>query len=506
MNNVWSPQSSLSQLPTGLQSTAVTVVGTTIFTFGGQTGENVATAQVLIYSFNTASPSSGWKTLPSLFFQLTRASAVSVDTSIYITGGTNNQNTFQTNILKFDSTNSVISLPNIPITTTRVSHSSFFDPSTNKIYLVGGVTIENKAKTVETLDLTNPTSWKSEPSAALYLSTTASPGALIGSRFYMTASYGLSSSTASSLLHVLDVPTLKWIPFAPSPDPTLLSVSGKIGSYIVTAGGLNQDSEGSIMTTKYDIPSNSWTPIPSTLDPARIQPTSAVVGSDLYAIGGYSASDTAVLREKQNIWTIIAPMKGPRYVPCAASQGTKIYAYGGLSEANQVVDSMEIYETDIQQQFFDTWRDVTDSSKTSGNSPTPLAYCAAVSTGTKILIFGGFNQTPGFVFSTSIQVFDIQTEKWDASIPTTLTPRYAPSATVLNGFVIISGGGTSTSSDVATVEAYQISTGKVTVLPDMPSSRYGHGSVTYGDSVIVFGGYNGNLFAPIERLRIIPSA
>eukprot|EP01096_Ripella_sp_DP13-Kostka_P007077 TRINITY_DN257_c0_g1_i15.p1 TRINITY_DN257_c0_g1~~TRINITY_DN257_c0_g1_i15.p1 ORF type:complete len:675 (+),score=231.24 TRINITY_DN257_c0_g1_i15:779-2803(+) len=581
VNNVWSTASDYTQLPSpGILFTTATAVGNTIYWFGGFAS---GSAKNTIASFDTSNPSGQWTFPTTLTAADRQMSAVTVGKLIYITGGLNGGTL--TRVYDTDK-------PNVPpitlsgaLTISRASHASFFNPNDNKIYLVGGVPdIPNRDKTVETFDLgSSSPAWTGVPSAALNLLYTLNSGGLIGSRFYTAGSI----STASSVLSVLELSgSPHWIPFAPSLLPVYYMVVGKIGSSIITAGGVSQ-SDTTTDTNKYDIPSDSWSTSSATLSPATTQAASAVAGSEMFAFGGaisgaavkntkvlnagqtswdaradmtyarsgacaafegtkvyvYGGRDgstvldameiyetdpaqgsnfdtwedvtdsskgqdglgtalktTKVLNSDQTSWNPRTDMNVARFGPCAAVEGTKIYVYGGRA-GTSVLDAMEIYETDpAQGSNFDTWEDVTDSSK-GPNNPTPVWNCAAVSTGSKILIFGGkMNESPVSRVGM-IQSFDIASKKWDEPLPASITPRYFHSATVLNGFVIVSGGTINNSNPVGTVEAFRISTGEVIALPDMPTPRFGHGSVTDGNAVIFVGGLNGEFIASIEKIR-----
>eukprot|EP01096_Ripella_sp_DP13-Kostka_P007080 TRINITY_DN257_c0_g1_i18.p1 TRINITY_DN257_c0_g1~~TRINITY_DN257_c0_g1_i18.p1 ORF type:complete len:756 (+),score=243.39 TRINITY_DN257_c0_g1_i18:132-2270(+) len=498
VNNVWSTASDYTQLPSpGILFTTATAVGNTIYWFGGFAS---GSAKNTIASFDTSNPSGQWTFPTTLTAADRQMSAVTVGKLIYITGGLNGGTL--TRVYDTDK-------PNVPpitlsgaLTISRASHASFFNPNDNKIYLVGGVPdIPNRDKTVETFDLgSSSPAWTGVPSAALNLLYTLNSGGLIGSRFYTAGSI----STASSVLSVLELSgSPHWIPFAPSLLPVYYMVVGKIGSSIITAGGVSQ-SDTTTDTNKYDIPSDSWSTSSATLSPATTQAASAVAGSEMFAFGGAisgaAVKNTKVLNAGQTSWDARADMTYARSGACAAFEGTKVYVYGGR-DGSTVLDAMEIYETDpAQVSTFDKWEDVTTSSK-EFNNPAPVHNCAAISTGSKILIFGGkMNESPVSRVGM-IQSFDIASKKWDEPLPASITPRYFHSATVLNGFVIVSGGTINNSNPVGTVEAFRISTGEVIALPDMPTPRFGHGSVTDGNAVIFVGGLNGEFIASIEKIR-----
>jgi len=228
------------------------------------------------------------------------------------------------------------------------------------------------------------------------------------------------------------------------------------------------------------------------------------VYNEFFAIGTFSGSQfsgTYSIKPGQGPWSQRASLNVARTGLCSASEGTKIYAHGGLVGSNTYLDTTEIYEADpAQTSTYNTWRDVTTSVKASF-SPVKMTYCAAVSSGTKILIFAGQSQTS---YTTgTIRSFDILTEKWDTPIASpTISARNFPSATFLNGLAIVSGGTVDGSTPLAKVEAFDLFAKKVFSLPDLPSPRLGNGYVADGDSIIVVGGQSGNLIAPVEKLRV----
>jgi hypothetical protein len=124
----------------------------TIFLFGGQSGSVVSTALNTIYTFDTSANTNQWNAPTTLSTATSRASAVAVGTMIYITGGTG----ISTQTLMYDTTKSKVPPQDqsLGLSTPRVYHASFYIPSSQKIFLVGGISSSGeKAKTVESLDL-----------------------------------------------------------------------------------------------------------------------------------------------------------------------------------------------------------------------------------------------------------------------------------------------------------------------------------------------------------------
>jgi len=83
------------------------------------------------------------------------------------------------------------------------------------------------------------------------------------------------------------------------------------------------------------------------------------------------------------------------------------------------------------------------------------------------------------------------------------TPRSRLSAVLLKGFVFVIGGTSDNFRGLAKTEIFDTASLTVSTLKDLPSPRYGLGSVTDGVSIFSVGGqsFDGNAFPSLERLH-----
>lgn len=175
----------------------------------------------------------------------------------------------------------------------------------------------------------------------------------------------------------------------------------------------------------------TWQSGPSQ-SPARYA-LQGVIGSDnmLYIAGGQNADATAVISNKlsrydgaTNTWTDLAPM------PVALSQvvmgawNGKIYAAGGYTGGNSVVNTLRIY-------------DIATNSWTSGASlPVSLEAAASAVVNGKFYVMGGDDFNAPF---NTTYIYDIAANTWatGATLPDMRTNTYG---TADNGLIYVYGG------------------------------------------------------------------
>lgn len=172
------------------------------------------------------------------------------------------------------------------------------------------------------------------------------------------AAYGHSGvdTNTTRLYTVKGVNTDTWSTGADAPLPERAEGAGVVRSkYFYAIGGR---SGGGVLKDleRYEIPANTWLPLGlRDMPTARAGLAAAVLGSDIYAIGGRSSPDgpcsgPAMAKvERYNVatdeWEEVAPLPSPRSDLAAIALGGKIYVFGGCDGAS-IFDEVDVYDPD----------------------------------------------------------------------------------------------------------------------------------------------------------------
>ena len=150
----------------------------------------------------------------------------------------------------------------------------------------------------------------------------------------------------------------------------------------------------------------------------------------------------------------------------AASDGTSVYAGGGLGDGGAVHNDLLRYDP-----VADSWTSLP---------PSPDYYFAApaVYFNGKIYIFGGYDET--FQPTNTTRIYDIATNTWTTGAP--MPAALGGMATALwNGIVYVAGGSPDIGTSVVnTLYAYDIAADSWTTLAPMPQALWvsGFGAIT----------------------------
>lgn len=234
------------------------------------------------------------------------------------------------------------------------------------------------------------------------------------------------------------------------------------------------------------------TPPATPLDPlptARKGLAVAVLGDELYALGGQTTGDVASdavesYNPGSNTWTPRSPLPLARTGLAAAVIGTTLYAVGG-GEPGAPSNTLEAYAS---------------GSWTTLSSPMPSARTglAAAVAGGKLYAIGGYNGTTNV---GTIEMFDPGTLLWTTKSPMP-TPRTSLEAVTIDG-LIYAVGGTGTSGTLDIVEAYNPATDSWTTLRSMSTARSQFGLGALDRRVWAVGGFDGGgaALATLEAFR-----
>jgi N-acetylneuraminic acid mutarotase len=230
---------------------------------------------------------------------------------------------------------------------------------------------------------------------------------------------------------------------APMPPPLRFRPSGAALDNLiyVVGGGVNTPEKGcsnvALGTVQaYDPAKDKWSTKLSSLNMPRIQ---VGLGADnvnhlLYAVGGSSSPpDDFVLHTVEvydpgtGTWEYKQDLNTPRGAPAVAAVNGKIYAIGGQTQNQGVIDSVEEFDPSTNE-----W-----TTKPSVMPHPRLNSTAAVVDG-KIYVLGG--EFDGIIIST-VDVYDPSSDTWttetEAPLPT--ARRFAGAAVVDNTIYTVGG-------------------------------------------------------------------
>jgi hypothetical protein len=183
---------------------------------------------------------------------------------------------------------------------------------------------------------------------------------------------------------------------------------------------------------------NNWTAIPtfSSLTP-RYRHTAIWTGTKMIIWGGGNESfyfnDGGIYNDSTHSWTSTSLSNAPsaRYSHTAIWTGSKMIVWGGIGQyPNTYVNTGGIFDPETN-----TW-----TPTSTVNAPSGRCFHSAVWTGTKMIIWGGRDNTPT-IFNTG-GFFDPETNTW-----TTMSTNNAPQArrahkAIWTGSKMIIWGGT----------------------------------------------------------------
>ena len=231
----------------------------------------------------------------------------------------------------------------------------------------------------------------------------------------------------------------------------------------------------------------TWTPTSTTGAPTGSGGHAAVwTGSQMivWGTGGWPTGAGGIFDPASNTWTGATSTTGaPTYrsIYTTVWTGSRMIVWGGLeySGMSHVSSTGGTYDPST-----DTWT----ATQTAG-APDPRWFHTAVSTGSKMIVWGGGDAGLSTFFNTG-GVYDPVTDTWTATTTSGApTPRAGPVA-VWTGSKMIVWGGWAGGTGVQTGGLYDpvTNTWTPTSTVGAPTARGGHTAVWTGSKMIVWGG------------------
>ncbi|BCX05654.1 MAG: LuxR family transcriptional regulator [Candidatus Roseilinea sp.] len=286
-------------------------------------------------------------------------------------------------------------------------------------------------------------------------------------------------------------------PVAPNPQPLpspalwqrMASVAALVAIVLLTilllqrpaaeAGATSNDfvpADGSSDPAVVALPveSSRWHPRAS-IRTARTRPAVAVVGGNVYVIGGEigraPSSEVLVYDPRRDAWREAASKPTPVMNAGAAVIGNMLYVPGGATADSQATDRVEALNL------------TTGEWKVLPPLPLHLAGHAVVAFGDRLYVVGGRTLSG---LNTTTLAFDVKSGRWTSLAPLP-TPRSQLGAAVVNGR-IYAVGGYDGRREYATCEYFQIATGEWAVCAPMTIPRGGLGLAQVGSTLFAVGG------------------
>lgn len=249
---------------------------------------------------------------------------------------------------------------------------------------------------------------------------------------------------------------------------------GKVGPMTNTGG-------------RYDPQTNSWTPTsPTNVPLPRKSHTAIWTGSQMIVWGGHYSSNTRPPGGKYDplldTWSTVSEMNAPEGWEdhSAVWTGDRMIIWGGLTDYGKLAGGGASYDPVV-----DTWARIS-----AINAPAPRTEHTAVWTGSQMVVWGGI-AAPYYNFYGSGGRYDPATDTWmPTSIQGSPSARSLHTAVWTGSRMLIWGGYNQTEGEPETGAQYDPVSDTWTPMSttNVPSPRYWHTAVWTGSRMIVWGG------------------
>lgn len=275
-----------------------------------------------------------------------------------------------------------------------------------------------------------------------------------------------------------------WEALAEVPAPRTEAQAVAAGGRVYVLGGLfpAPGGVGALVTGRVDVfdpETGEWSAGPTL--PVPLHHTAPVaVGDRIVVAGGHTSPGPffvarpetwwldAALPLVEQRWQVGPPMPVARGAHAAATDGTRVWVFGGVNHLAVGAAALEpsVYRNDDPFDPNSPWARVADF-------PDPRDHLGGAFLDGKVLAVAGRDLS--FETNTGrLDAYDPVTDAWTEAAPMP-TPRGGVGAVAVAGRLVVVGG-EATSGTFAEVEAFDPATGAWAALPPLPEPRHGVGA------------------------------
>ena len=286
--------------------------------------------------------------------------------------------------------------------------------------------------------------------------------------------------TLALILPVSVLAQTSWEEVTPLPTPRAFPAVAVLGGQIYVIGGRSAGGQALDVVERYDPVSSMWSAV-ARIDKARFNAAATEFNGQILLTGGRDGDDeltddTEVYDPIGDRWESFAQSDEKREGHQTFSIGNDVFAVGGLDETAQPRNDAEVYNESVG-----TWQNYGFWVLNA-----PRAAFSAVRDGVGVLVFGGFGPV-GPVAQVEYFVPG-QSGSSRAAMP---AARGSLAGARAAGLVFAIGGRNAGGDVVARVDAYNSSLDQWESEVALPEPREGAVAAEAGGNLYVFGGQDG---------------
>jgi N-acetylneuraminic acid mutarotase len=285
-----------------------------------------------------------------------------------------------------------------------------------------------------------------------------------------------SASDASTGIPAAESGLLPWQ--LAQPLSREVAVSGSGPGSVVVLGGLSAGSQTTATVQSIQVPAGTPTPA-GALSTATHDAAGAVVGGRILVFGGGGATTIATVQAYPlgtagggAKATVVGQLPQPRSDATAVTVGATAYVVGGYDGTRA---DPEVLATTNGSTFHGV-----------GSLTVPVRYAAVAAVGRVIYVFGG--ERVGAVAGAVDDIQRIDTRTGQISVVGHLPQAVSGASAVTLGGVVYVAGGTTGSSDVATIYAFDARTGHALVAGQLMAPVANAAITPVGNTAWLIGG------------------
>ncbi|GEM_PF-1563428 len=265
-----------------------------------------------------------------------------------------------------------------------------------------------------------------------------------------------------------------WSSKTPMPTARVSPAAAVVGDQLYVIGGFTDLAGTFSVVEVYDPTTDSWsskTPMPT----SRGRLALAVIDEMIYAIGGNEGESAVEAYDPfTNTWTSKASLTAGRLAPAAGVINGKLYVAGGTFSPDSL-QTLEVYDP------------ATNTWTLNAPMPTPRFLLAAGAIDGKLYAVGGANSVHGGSGLAVLEVYDPVSNTWATKAPM-LTPRSDLAAAVIDGKLYVVGGFSAESTTGSELEVYDPISDQWSTLSLMSTPRGGLAASALGGKLYTTGG------------------